>query len=255
MTAAKSSFVWYELMTTDVAAAKTFYGKVVGWNTQDMPMPDMTYTILQMGTEGVGGMMPLPKEAAASGLKPCWVSYIYADDVDEASSQLTCLGGTVHRAPSDIPGVGRFSVVSDPQGAMFQLFKPGQPGERTPSEAPGQIGWHELHTTDWPKAFDFYKAMFGWTKGDAIDMGGMGTYQLFTIKDAAVGAMFNSPAAKSQPFWLYYFNVDDIDSATSRLTDAGGKVMQGPMAVPGGRWIVQATDPQGAGFALLGPRK
>ena len=255
MPISQSAFVWYELMTTDIPGAKAFYSNVVGWNTQDMPMPDMTYTILQVGSEGIGGMMPLPKEALAGGLKPGWTSYVYAADVDASAAKLSRLGGTVHRAPTDIPGVGRFSVVSDPQGAMFQLFKPGQPGERNPSDAPGHIGWHELHTTDWPKAFAFYTEMFGWLKGDSVDMGPMGTYQLFTLKGAAVGAMFNSPAATTRCFWLYYFNVDDIDAAALRLTQAGGTVMQGPHQVPGGRWIVQATDPQGAWFALLGPRK
>jgi predicted enzyme related to lactoylglutathione lyase len=258
MAGTQSSFVWYELMSSDVAAAKAFYTKVVGWKTQDMPMPGMTYTILSAGDTQVGGMMTLPKDACDAGMKPCWGSYIEVDDVDGAASKVRSLGGKIYAAPADIPNVGRFAVVADPQGASFNLFKPAQPGERKVSSEPGFIGWHELHTNDAPKAFDFYSAMFGWLKGDAMDMGPMGKYQLFTIGGAAVGAMFNSPAAHANAaprFWMYYFNVGDIDAAAKRVGDGGGKIMFGPQQVPGGSWIVQAMDPQGAAFALVGSRK
>src|SRR5216684_1342439 len=119
MAGAQSSFVWYELMSTDVAAAKPFYANVVGWKTEDMPMPGMTYTILSAGDTQVGGMMTLPKDAAAAGMKPSWVSYIDVDDVDSAASKVQGLGGRIYAAPTDIPNVGRFAVVADPQGAIF----------------------------------------------------------------------------------------------------------------------------------------
>jgi uncharacterized protein len=191
-------------------------------------------------------------------MRPCWGSYIGVDDVDGAASKVQGLGGKTFVAPTDIPNVGRFASVADPQGASFNLFKPTLPGQRIASTEPGHIGWHELHTSDWPKAFDFYSVMFGWLKGDSVDMGAMGTYQLFTIGDAPMGGMFNSPAANADAaarFWLYYFNVGDIDAAAKRVSDGGGKIMQGPQQVPGGSWIVQAADPQGAAFALVGTRK
>jgi uncharacterized protein len=256
MATVQSAFIWYELMTSDVTAAKSFYGAVVGWRMQDFP--NMTYTVLQAGETGIGGMMTLPQSASDAGMKPCWVGYIYAADVDSAAIELQRLGGKIHREPADIPDVGRFAMGADPQGAAFYLFKPGQPEtarESVPPNTPGHIGWHELHAADWPKAFDFYNAMFGWLKGDSVDMGPMGTYQLFTINGIAVGGMMNSPAATTARFWLYYFNVDDIDAAGARITAAGGKIIQGPHQVPGGTWIVQATDPQGAWFALVGPKK
>jgi predicted enzyme related to lactoylglutathione lyase len=255
MTGAQSSFVWYELMTSDAAAAKTFYSKVVGWNTEDVPMPGMTYTLLRTGETQIGGLMALPQEARDAGMKPCWVGYVGVDDADGAAAKVKRLGGRILKEPADIPNVGRFAVAADPEGAAFNLFKPSQPGQRVVSNEPGHIGWHELHTTDWPKAFEFYTEMFGWLKGDGMDMGPMGTYQLFTIGEAAVGGMFNSPAAKMARFWLYYFNVGDIDAASKRVSDGGGKITQGPQQVPGGGWIIQASDPQGAAFALHGPRK
>jgi uncharacterized protein len=251
----QSPFVWYELMTSDVSAAKTFYVKVIGWNAVDMPMPGMTYTLLRVGETQVGGLMALPEEARTAGMKPCWVGYVGVDDVDSAAAKVTRVGGKLLRPPMDIPNVGRFAVVSDPLGAAFNLFQPAQGGTRVVSSDPGHIGWHELHSSDWPKAFEFYADMFGWSKGDSVDMGPMGIYQLFTIDGQASGAMFNSPAAKGARFWLYYFIVDDIDAAAKRLADNGGKSMQGPHQVPGGRWIIQAADPQGAAFAMLGTRK
>jgi predicted enzyme related to lactoylglutathione lyase len=249
-----SSFVWYELMSADVAVAKAFYGKVVGWQLQDMPMPGMTYTLLLADNAQVGGMMALPQELRAAGMKPPWAGYIEVADCDSAAEKLQRLGGKVHMPPTDIPNIGRFAAVADPQGASFNLFKPQQSGERNVSTALGQVSWHELHAKDWAQAFNFYSEMFGWRRGDAVDVGPMGTYQIFTINGIAAGGMFNSPAVAS-PYWLMYFNVSDIDNGAKRIAEAGGKVMMGPQQVPGGTWIVQAADPEGTLFALSGHRK
>ena len=255
MAAAQSSFVWYELLSSDVTASKTFYANVVGWNMQDMPMPGMSYTILRAGDTQVAGLMALPKEARDTGMKPCWVGYVGVHDADSAAAKAKRLGGAVLKEPADIPNVGRFAVVADPQGAAFNLFQPSEAGQPAVASEPGHIGWHELHASEWPKAFEFYSEMFGWSKGEGVDMGPMGTYQLFNIGGMAMGAMFNSPAAQKQRFWLYYFNVGDIDAAAKRISEEGGKIMLAPQQVPGGGWIVQAADPQGAAFALLGSRK
>lgn len=251
----QSSFVWCELMTTDVAAAKAFYADVVGWNIHDVPMPGMTYTLLSLGDTQIAGLMALPKEACDAGMRPAWVGYMGVGDVDAAAAKVQQLGGNILGPPVDIPGVGRFAMITDPQGAPFNLFKPASAGERVVSNEPGYVGWHELHTNDWPKAFDFYAKLFGWLKGESFDMGPMGTYQIFKIGGLAIGGMFNSPGAQAARFWLYYFNVGDIDAAAKRVADGGGKIAHGPNQVPGGSWILQAVDPQGAAFALLGSRK
>lgn len=255
---AASPFIWYELMTTDLDAAEAFYTKVVGWTPQAFPGSDMRYTVMNAGDRGVAGVMTIPDEAKAMGTPPSWVGYIYAADVDEATKAVKKAGGTVHRNPTDIPGVGRFSVVADPHGATFMLMKPEGPDQPpVPPNTPGHIGWHELFANDWKSAFDFYSKQFGWTKTDAMDMGGdMGTYQMFaTGGDAAVGGMMTKTKDMPVPMWLFYFTVPGIDDAAKRVTDNKGKIVMGPMEVPGGSWVLQGFDPQGALFALVAPKR
>jgi predicted enzyme related to lactoylglutathione lyase len=253
----RNNFVWYDLMTTDTKAAEAFYSSVVGWRAQDAGMPDRSYTILHVKETPIGGLMPLPKEASAAGARPIWNGYVAVDDVDALAKRVTQAGGTVHRGPEDIPGVGRFAVVADPHGASFMLFKGAtdeQPQPPAPG-TPGHIGWHELHAGNGEKAFAFYSGLFGWTKAEAMDMGPMGVYQIFATDSAPVGGMMTKTEAFPAAMWLYYFNVDDIEAAATRVKDHRGKVLNGPMEVPGGSWIIQCSDPQDAMFALVGPKR
>lgn len=249
-----SSFIWYELMTSDLSAAEAFYKAVVGWETEDFPGSDFRYVIVKAGERGVGGLMTVPEQAAAMGAKPCWLGYIYAADVDAATDKVRQAGGKIFQEPVDIPEVGRFSVVTDTQGAVFMLMTPKGPDQPpVPVGTLGHIGWHELYANDWKSALDFYAGQFGWTKAEAMDMGPMGTYQLFNIDGEMKGGMMDKPAQIPVPCWAFYFNVRNIDDAAARVTDNGGQVVNGPMEVPDG-WIVQCLDPQGAFFALAGTR-
>jgi predicted enzyme related to lactoylglutathione lyase len=250
----EGDFVWYELMTSDATAASAFYAEVIGWTVEDSGMPGMTYKLAKVGDRPVGGIMGFPPEV--SNIPPNWSGYVLAPDVDGMVEKLVAAGGAVHRAPDDIPGVGRFAVVADHQGAVFMLFRgDGTPAPDLPYMTTGTVGWHELHAKDGAAAFTFYEGLFGWKKDAAIDMGPMGTYQLFaTSGEMAVGGMMTDTQGP-MAYWLYYFAVDDIDAALARVTGAGGKLVMGPMEVPGGMWVVVATDPQGAYFAMVGSRK
>jgi uncharacterized protein len=256
MSTSHGSFVWHELMTSDPAAAMAFYGNVVGWSAQHSPVPGMDYWMLKAGEIPVCGLMSVPEEAKQKGARPMWVGYVGVDDVDAAVAKAKTLGGVVYRPPQDIPTVGRFAIIGDPQGTMLALFKAASPMQGAPP-APGthgHVGWNELYAVDWEKAFAFFSEMFGWRKDQAIPMGEMGTYQLFAHGEHAIGGMMNKPAQMPAPAWTFYFNVDDIDAAIERTKAGGGQIINGPMQVPGGSWIAQAIDPQGAMFALAGKR-
>ncbi|MDB5455651.1 MAG: Glyoxalase/bleomycin resistance protein/dioxygenase, partial [Caulobacter sp.] len=193
------------------------------------------------------GLMTLP-----GGGPPLWVGYILVDDVDAYAQRLTEAGGVVHHPPDDIPGVGRFAMVADPQGAVFVLFK-GLPS-LAPAPAgpgPGLVGWRELVAVDGEAALAFYAGLFGWTPTERFDMGPMGPYQLFATGGGdAVGGVMTKPPGVPAPFWSYYFEVDGVQAAIKRLQAGGGTVINGPHQVPGDAWVAQAIDPQGAMFSL-----
>jgi len=261
MSEPQGKFCWCELLTTDVDGAKAFYTQVVGWTTDEFNGPDMRYVRVSANGNGVGGLMTIPQEACDAGAKPCWVGYIWVRDVEDAVQKLTAAGGSVLRAPDDIPMIGRFAVVSDPHGAAFTLFRHigDQRSTPVPPGTPGHVGWHELHAGDLQSDLAFYQGQFGWTAGQKFEMGGpVGTYQLFSTGahgGEPDGGMMNKIDVFPKPFWLYYFNVDDINAAAERVKSAGGQVMMGPHEVPGGSWILQGTDPQGVMFALVAPPK
>ncbi|HUZ66463.1 MAG TPA: VOC family protein [Beijerinckiaceae bacterium] len=250
------AFVWYELMTTDAAAAEPFYKSVVGWGAKDAGMPDMSYTLFNVGEIPVAGLMTCPESVRQAGWRPGWIGHVAVDDVDASAAQAAKEGGVVHRAPQDIPGVGRFAIIADPQGVIFSLFKGnGEPPAAPAPGTPGHTGWRELHARDREPAFAFYSKLFGWTKAEAHDMGPMGVYQIFAHKGEPIGGMLTKSEAVPAPFWLYYFNVESIEAAMARVKAGDGQILSGPHEVPGGSWIVQCLDPQGAAFALVAPRR
>jgi predicted enzyme related to lactoylglutathione lyase len=248
-------FIWYELATTDPQAAEGFYRTVVGWQTADAGQPGVKYTILLAGERGVGGLAALPAEARAAGAKPGWTGYIGVADTDAMAARIAKSGGSIHRPPDDIPNVGRFAVVADPGGAQFMLLTPSPREQEPPAlerNAPGNVGWHELYAgTGQEAAFKFYSTLFGWTTIDTMDMGAMGKYRIFGADGVPFGGMMDKPAQAPRPAWNFYVNVAGIDAAIERIKAKGGQVLMGPQEVPGGSWIVQGVDPQGAMFALV----
>lgn len=251
-----SHFIWYELLTSDPDAAAAFYGAVVGWKSADSGQEGMDYRILSMNSVSVGGLMKLPPGAVDMGMTPTWLGYVSVADVDKSVAAFRAAGGAEHMPAMDMPNVGRMAMVADPQGAAVYVMTTTGNSEATAfvPRKPGHGGWHELHTTDWQAALDFYGAQFGWKQVVAMDMGPRGTYLLFnTGTGESVGGMLNDAEAK-HPYWLYYFNVADIEAAGKRVAEAGGKVVMGPHEVPTGEWIIEGRDPQGAAFALVGPK-
>ena len=251
MSAERGKHVWYELMTTDPDGATDFYGAVVGWGTQPFEGSPVPYEMWTAGERPIGGKVELPEEARSAGAPTHWMAYIATLDVDGTVTRAVELGAEVLVPAEDIPTVGRFAILRDPWGAVFAPFAPA--GESPPSAGkpqPGEISWHELLTDDQEKAYGFYAELFGWEKGEPMDMGPDGIYQLLRRGGADFGGMMNRPEGMPVAAWLYYVNVPDIDAALEQVTSHGGQVVHGPIEVPGGDRVAQCVDPQGGAFAL-----
>lgn len=250
---AQGTPVWYELSTSDPDAAQTFYGKVLGWAVSDSGMAGIDYRLARMGGAMVAGMAALP----GPQVPPNWMIYFEVDDCDATAGHVEAAGGRIVAGPADIPETGRYAVLTDPQGAHFGILQ-SLPMEtpQAPAFDQGKAGhgnWHELMSTDPKAGLDFYTRLFGWKPAQAMDMGEMGTYQLFSHAGKDIGGMMglgNAPV----PCWLPYFGTTGTEAAIGRIKAGGGEVIAGPMEVPGGAWIAVARDPQGAHFAVVGPK-
>jgi hypothetical protein len=238
-------------MTTDMKAAERFYSDVVGWKTRPFDGAGQPYTMFDRGPElAIGGVMTRPEEIKAP---PFWAMYIGVPRIEDAAAHITRLGGRAHTEIISIPNVGRLQMMADPQGAGFYIFEPSS-NEQTP-EADADIGdasWRELMTTDAAAAMQFYGQVFGWEPGETMDMGPVGLYRTFNRPHGMIGGMMNKPPemADVPPNWQIYFRVPDVHAAAERIKAAGGQILNGPMQIPDGDWIVNAMDPQGAAFGL-----
>lgn len=254
-------FIWYELMTDSPDGAREFYTTVVGWDIEAQPSGDMDYRMISTAAGPVAGVMPLTSEMQANGARPSWMGYIGVDDVDVCARRIEAAGGGVHVPPNDIPGVGRFAFVNDPQGVMFYIMR-GNSEEDSNSFAAteplqGHCAWNELSTTDPQAAKQFYASAFGWVQDGDMDMGPLGKYEFWWDGERRymLGAVMPKMPEMPVPFWIYYFRVPDIDAAVAAIKELGGTILQEPIEIPGGDFSINAIDPQGATFALVGPRK
>jgi predicted enzyme related to lactoylglutathione lyase len=240
----RGRFVWHELMTPDTTGAHSFYSKAFGWKTQNWDQ-DPSYTMFVAGSGPLGGSVAEPNGA------PNWLPYIGTSDVAATVEQARSLGGEVVKEATSMPNGGSYAVIKDPQGSSFGVY--ASPGEHAPESAPkrGEFSWHELATTDYRAAFDFYSALFGWERMEEHDMGPMGVYFIFGSNGVQKGGMFNKPAEmKGPPAWCGYVRVKDVNQTVNKVKSARGTLINGPMEVPGGDWIAQFLDPYGAMFAV-----
>jgi uncharacterized protein len=245
--------VWYELMTTDMKAAESFYKTVVGWTSEPFAGASHPYTALnRSGNVGIGGIMERPAEMKAP---PFWAMYVAVPRLEDAVAQITKRGGKTHTDVISIKDVGRMQLMMDPQGAAFYIIEPAS-HEQRPETAPeiGDASWHELMTTDQDAAWKFYQEVFHWQHDQTMDMGEMGKYLMFKrpTGHGMIGGIMNKPPqmASVPSNWQIYFRVPNVDEAAKRITAAGGKVINGPMDVPDGDRVLNALDPQGAAFGL-----
>jgi predicted enzyme related to lactoylglutathione lyase len=238
---ARGRFLWHDLLTSDPAAAHSFYGKAVGWTS--IPFEgNPEYVMFAAPTGPLGGAGKV-EEA------PHWVAYIGTPNIEGTIAKAKVLGATVKTDVTQIPNGGSYAILKDPQGAVFGLYQYSTEPSAASAPKRGEFSWYELGTTDGQAALSFYGELFGWEKLEEHDMGPMGFYYLFGRDGTQVGGMFSKPAQMGAPSWMLYVRVKDIDETVKKVKSAGGTLINGPMEVPGGEWIAQFTDPQGALFA------
>jgi predicted enzyme related to lactoylglutathione lyase len=240
----RGRFVWHELMTPDTSGAHSFYSKVVGWKTQPFEH-DPSYQMFAAGSGPIGGSV-----AQATGT-PHWLHYVGTPDIEATVAAAKSRGGSVTKEISSIPNGGKYAVLADPQGAAIAVYQSAQDAGKESPPKRGEFSWHELATTDWKAAIDFYSAVFGWEKMAEHDMGAMGKYVLFGSNGVQRGGIFNKPAEyPGGPAWLGYIRVKDVNETAKKAKGARATLVNGPMEVPGGDWIAQFVDPYGAMFAV-----
>jgi predicted enzyme related to lactoylglutathione lyase len=240
----RGKFVWHELLTSDTAGAGGFYPKVVPWKTQPWER-DPSYT-LWMGKQGpIGGVAALDESSGG----PRWLAYIGVEDVHAAVAQAKSMGARVLKDVTEMPETGTYAVLADPQGGEFAVYKSQNPSNSSGPVSAGEFSWHELSTSDAEAAVNFYSKLAGWEIGPKHDMGPeFGFYHLMLHGGNQYVGIFKSD--KMPVGWTCYVKVDDVGKAANAAKTAGGRVINGPMEVPGGSWIAQILDPAGVMFAV-----
>ncbi|MBI4876091.1 MAG: VOC family protein [Acidobacteria bacterium] len=246
------AFCWVELGTTDVAAAKAFYGGLFGWTAEDMPMGEgQAYTMLKLAGLETGAMYKLTAEMLQQKIPPNWMLYVTVESVDATMEKVKENGGQVAVGPFDVGEAGRMAVIRDPQGAVVSMWQAkGHIGIRVAGAA-GSLCWSELATTDRVGARQFYTQVFGW--GTKIGQMGPVEYTQWLVGEMPVGGMLEMTEEweGAPPHWMPYFLVADCDASADQSKALGGTVCVPPTDVPNeGRFAV-LQDPQGAYFSII----
>jgi predicted enzyme related to lactoylglutathione lyase len=258
------SFIWYELMTLDPTGAAKFYGAVVGWKISHdrSPQPGGTdYRMIVRGDGGnLGGVLKLTADMQQHGARPVWLGYLHVTSVDAAVKAIEADGGKT-LIPKMVLPVGEIAMVADPMGSPFYVMSPVPPPGKPDAasdvfdpKAAQRVRWNELASPDLARAKAFYAKHFGFAFNETMSMGAMGDYCFIDHGGLRLGAIMQKPAESPIGTWLFYFGVDSVMAAKRAIESGGGKIMMGPHQVPGGDWIIVATDPQGAPFGVVGPQ-
>ena len=247
-------FVWHEVGTTDLEAGEDFYSKIAGWKTESWSQ-NPSYKLFVVRREAKAGLYMITELPNTLTPPPHWLSYIGTPDVDATVRQAVELGGKVMVPAYNVPSVGRMAHLQDPQGALFAVSSQEHRARHKDPQF-GDFSWHELVTTNWQTAFEFYAKLFGWEKMETMDMGALGTYQIFGTGGNQLGGMFNPGGLPpGGPLWVPYVLVADARRTAETAKQLGAIIAHGPSEVPGGDWVFTGVDRQGAMFAAHSKKK
>jgi predicted enzyme related to lactoylglutathione lyase len=264
MSNAPGSFIWYELLTTDANAAAKFYGAVVGWKIPQQADPQeggRDYRAIGRSDGGsAGGVFKLTPDMLAHGARPTWLGYLYVKNVEAALAAIAADGGSTLMPTMHLP-VGPIAMAADPMGTPFYVMcpipPPGKPdavSDVFDTAAAQHVRWNELASPDLARAKAFYAKHFGFEFNEVMPMGPLGDYCFADHAGVRIGAIMQKAEASVTTSWMFYFGVTSVAAAKWAIEAGGGRILQQPHQVPGGDWIVTATDPQGAPFGVVGPR-
>ena len=254
------AFCWIELGTTDQNAAKEFYGKLFGWEVNDLPMgPGDFYTMFKVKGRDAAAGYTLRQDQRAAGVPPHWMIYVAVESADASAKKAAQLGGKVVAAPFDVYTVGRMAVIQDPAGAFFSVWQAKEGPGIGIAGVDGTLCWADLSTPDQERASKFYSGLFGWKMvADTDDKPASGYLHIVNGEDFIGGippAQHRDPNVPSH--WLAYFQVSSCDASAARAKELGGKFCLAPMTMEGVGRMAVISDPQGAVFAIFQamPRK
>jgi predicted enzyme related to lactoylglutathione lyase len=250
------SFCWFELATTDQAAAKQFYTRLFGWEVADFPIgPSEQYSIFRRGGRDTAAAYTMREEQREADVPPFWMVYVATKSADETAARVKKLGGQVMAEPFDVMDNGRMAVVTDPAGAHFALWQPKTHQGTGVTGEPGTVTWVEISVPDRAKVMKFYQDLFGWkmvTGKDPKPAGPGDEYPHIMLGDAMLGGL-PPPEQRdpdAPPHFLIYISVDDVAASTERATALGATVFVESMDIGDSGIISVMADPQGAVFAL-----
>ena len=232
---------WTDLTTSDLDAAKRFYGGLLGWEFEDVPIGDgQVYSMAKLrGVEAAA-------LSASADQPPHWNVYVTVQSADDAAARARELGATILLEPFDVFDAGRMTVVQDPTGAAIAAWEPrGSIGARVVN-GPGALSWADVMTPDPDAAARFYHEWLGWTTVEVPEAHG---YRVIRNGDRSNGGMQpldpQVVGPDVPPNWFPYFGVADLDAAMAYVDEAGGRTIAGPIPVPSGAFAIVA-DAQGA---------
>lgn len=241
--------VWADLATSNVEGAKSFYGKLLGWEAYTIPDPEAGgYVMFQRNGKQAAAVGPLMSQ----GQPTSWSVYFGTDDADATAKKVQQAGGKVVAPPFDILKSGRMAAFQDPSGAYFSVWQPREHRGFEVSQEPNSFAWAELNTRGLESTKPFYQKVFGWGIKSSPMGEGQPPYTEWQVDGKSIaGGMENTTMPASiPPHWLVYFGMSDPDATAKKASELGGKVNLPPMDFPGGRFAV-LSDPQGAAFGIL----